>query len=125
MVMMATQTITPMMEADVDTTGRELEASVLNKAATFLEEVQGQWQGDPSHGQLDEALRYNQRLWSLFQAEMVEGEDRLPVEVRQNILSLSAFVDKRTFEIMAYPAPEKLDILIKINRNLAEGLQAR
>lgn len=125
MVMMATQTITPMMEADVDTTGRELEASVLNKAATILEEVQGKWQGDESHGQLDDALRYNQRLWSLFHAEMVEGEDRLPVEVRQNILSLSAFVDKRTFEIMAYPAPEKLDILIKINRNLAEGLQVR
>jgi len=47
----------------------------------------------------------------------------LPWNVRQDILNLSLFVDKRIFEIMAFPAPEKLTALIKINRNLAAGLR--
>jgi len=33
------------------------------------------------------------------------------------------FVDRRIFEVMAYPSSEKLDILININRNLAAGLR--
>lgn len=124
MVAMTLQMIeTP--QQDQGLVGRELEASVLNKAAAILEEVQGNWLESGSHAELDEALKYNQYLWRLFQSEMVESEDRLPVDIRQNILTLSAFVDKRTFEVMAYPAPEKLDILIRINRNLADGLQSQ
>jgi flagellar protein FlaF len=47
----------------------------------------------------------------------------LPLEIKQNLLALSVFVDRRIFEVMAYPAPEKLDILININRNIAAGLR--
>ncbi|KAF0102438.1 MAG: flagellar protein FlaF [bacterium] len=102
--------------------GRELEAAVLNKAATLLEEVVGKWQEDADHALLDNALKYNQTLWSVFQAELLNGDNPLPMALRENILTLSSFVDRRSFEVQAYPAPEKLDILIRINRSLAEGL---
>jgi flagellar protein FlaF len=32
-------------------------------------------------------------------------------------------VDRRSFEVLAYPAPEKLDVLININLNVAAGLR--
>jgi flagellar protein FlaF len=103
--------------------GRDLEASVLIKAALRLQDVQVHW-SDPAHDEmLDEALKYNQRVWSFFQAEISMGDNPLPPEIKQNILTLSAFVDRRIFEVMAYPAPEKLDILININRNIAAGLR--
>lgn len=103
--------------------GRELEASVLNKAALRLQEVQQRW-STPEHEELlDEALKYNQRVWSFFQSEVSQADNPLPAEIKQNILALSVFVDRRIFEVMAYPAPEKLDILININRNIAAGLR--
>lgn len=103
---------------------RELEAYALNKAATFLEDVQGHWYEDGSRIYLAEVLRYNHRLWNLFEVDAAESCGRLPDEIRQNILSLSNFIGRRTQDLMESPAPEKLNILIKINRTLAEGLQA-
>lgn len=103
--------------------GRELEASVLNKAALRLQEVQQQWSSPEHEAMLDEALKYNQRVWSFFQSEISQADNPLPAEIKQNILALSVFVDRRIFEVMAYPAPEKLDILININRNIAAGLR--
>lgn len=103
--------------------GRELEASVLNKAALRLQEVQQHWSAPDHETMLDDALKYNQRVWSFFQSEVSQPENPLPPEIKQNLLALSVFVDRRIFEVMAYPAPEKLDILININRNIAAGLR--
>jgi flagellar protein FlaF len=38
-------------------------------------------------------------------------------------LRLSAFVDRRIFETLAAPAPEKLEAIININNNIAAGLR--
>ncbi len=122
--MMGMQMVAQQMDVLDDLAGRELEAAVLNKAASLLEDVMGHWDQDADHEQLDSALKYNQTLWSVFQAELLDDANPLPVELRQNILSLSNFVDRRTFEVMAYPDAAKLDILIKINRSLADGLTA-
>jgi len=121
---MGMQMVAQQMDVLDDLAGRELEAAVLNKAASLLEDVMGHWDQDADHEQLDSALKYNQTLWSVFQAELLDDANPLPVELRQNILSLSNFVDRRTFEVMAYPDAAKLDILIKINRSLADGLTA-
>ncbi len=105
--------------------GRELEAHVLMKAAAILKECQDRWD-EPGHfNRMDDALRYNQRLWTFFQVELTSDECPLPKELRQDILNLSSFVDKRTFEAMAFPEKQKLDILININRNIAEGLSTK
>ena len=103
--------------------GREIEASALTNAANILKLIQDSWDA-PGRGEvLHEALKFNQVLWSIFQAELAQADNPLPKELRENILSLSAFVDKRIFEIMAYPSREKLTAIIDINLNLAAGLR--
>ena len=104
-------------------TGRQLEASVLMKAALFLKDCKDNWAEAKHAEQLRDALRFNQRLWSFFQVELAQADNPLPEELRNNLLTLSVFIDRRTFDITAYPAPEKLDALININMNVAAGLR--
>ena len=102
---------------------RDLEASVLTKAAMRLQSARDSWSSADNYAQLNDTLQYNQRLWTFFQAELTTEDNPLPEEIKRNLLSLSLYVDRRTFEVMAYPAPEKLDILININLNIAAGLR--
>lgn len=104
--------------------GREVEAAVLTKAAVKLKECQGDWDKPDRDAQLNAALKFNQRVWSIFQAEIERKENPLPEGLKINLLRLSAFIDKRIFEIMAYPTPEKLTVLININHNIAAGLRS-
>jgi len=104
-------------------TGRDLEASVLTKGAMLLKNCKEKWESEGHFKRLDEALRFNQRVWSIFQDEMIQSENPLPAEIKSNILNLSLFIDKRIVEIMGSPDPKKLDILIDINLNIAAGLR--
>jgi flagellar protein FlaF len=103
--------------------GREIEAAVLTKAALKLKKCQDDWNAPDRDNRLDEALKYNQRIWSLFQSELSPENHELPKKLRLDILRLAAFIDRRIFETMAFPAPEKLNIVIDINNNLAAGLR--
>lgn len=71
-----------------------------------------------------DALRLNWRLWTILQAELIGTGENLPSDLRSNMLSLAQFVDQHTLAILAFPEPEKMDVLIKINRNIAAGLSA-
>ena len=104
--------------------GRETEARVLTRAALKLKECKNGWDTPGRKNKLDEALRYNQRVWSIFQEELAMENNPLPQKIKEDILSLSIFIDKRIFEIMAFPAPEKLGVLININQNIAAGLRS-
>jgi len=103
--------------------GREIEASVLTEAALKLKDCQEHWDTKERDMKLDEACRFNQLIWSIFQGELVKTDHPLPKKIRQDILSLSAFIDKRIFDTMAYPSPEKLTPIININLNIAAGLR--
>jgi flagellar protein FlaF len=103
--------------------GREIEAAVLTKAAMKLKACQDDWDAPGRENRLDEALKYNQRIWSIFQSELSREDHQLPKKLRLDILRLAAFIDRRIFETMAFPAPEKLNIVININNNLAAGLR--
>jgi flagellar protein FlaF len=103
--------------------GRDLEAEVLSKAAYKLKHCQNNWDAPNRDELLDEALKYNQKIWTVFQAELAKPENPLSGKIKQDLLSLSAFVDKRIFEIMSFPAPEKLNAIININLNIAAGLK--
>ncbi len=103
--------------------GREVEAAVLIKAADKLEECQRNWNAPDREQKLDESIKFNQLIWSIFQSELAAEDNPLPKEIRANLLRLSAFIDKRSLETIAYPAAEKLKILIDINRNIAAGLR--
>ena len=103
--------------------GRETEAAVLTKAALKLKNCQDNWDAPDRNIRLEEALKYNQRIWSIFQSELSREDHQLPKKLRLDILRLAAFIDRRIFETMASPAPEKLNIVININNNLAAGLR--
>ena len=104
-------------------TDRELEAAVLMKAAALLRHAQTQWTSPERDKILDEALRFNQQIWTFFQVSLMEKENPLPAEIKAKVLSLSAFVDRRIFEMMAFPEADKLSVLIAINTNVAAGLK--
>jgi len=105
--------------------GRDVEADVLTKAALKLKACQEHWTDSGLDSRLDAALKYNQRIWTIFQAELEKPENPLPDALKVDLLRLSVFIDRRTMEAMAYPAPEKLSILININQNIAAGLRSR
>jgi flagellar biosynthesis activator protein FlaF len=103
--------------------GREIEARVLTKAASKLKECQRNWDSETRRAELEEAFEYNQRIWSVFQAELTKPAHPMDKGLRQNLLNLSIFIEKRTYDIRAYPTPEKLTAIININNGLAAGLR--
>lgn len=103
--------------------GRDVEATVLIKAAKRLQECQDNWDSEDREKRLDESLKFNQLIWSIFQSELASEDNPLSKDIRLNLLRLSSFIDGRSLETMAYPAAEKLTILININQNIAAGLR--
>ena len=103
--------------------GREIEAAVLTKAARKLKECQDNWEADDRDDKLAAALKFNQMIWSIFQHELQKKDNPMPKKLKVDLLRLSAFVDRRIFETMAYPSPEKLTMVININNNIAAGLR--
>lgn len=101
--------------------GRKLEASALTRAALQLKKCLNQEGTHPEA--LVEALKHNQRLWSVFQTELSRPDNPLPVSLKEQLLSLSLYIDKSSLYLMAFPDAEKLKTIIKINLNLAAGLK--
>ena len=103
---------------------RELEASLLLQAAARLQSVHDGWDHDaPMQANLSDALLYNRKLWTVFMSSVTENTNPLPAPIRQNIANLGIFVLKRTLDTQTTPAPEQLGALIRINRELAQGLR--
>jgi flagellar protein FlaF len=69
-----------------------------------------------------EALQFNQRLWTLIQAELSDQKCRVPEPVRTKILNLSLYVDTQTLDAIIQPSASHLSSLINIDLNLADGL---
>lgn len=105
--------------------GRELEASVLARAGLMLKKVKENWDAPDRDQTLLAAVKFNQKVWSFFQAELSDPENPLPKNLREDILNLSLFIDKRLFETLAFPDPDKLAIVIDINFNIAAGLRTK
>ena len=102
---------------------RELEATLLLQAASRLQAIQDEW--DNGKADLDSALLFNRKLWSVFLSEMTDNKNPMPRNVRQNVANLGLFVMKQTLSVTADPKPEQLDPLININRQLAAGLRGQ
>jgi flagellar biosynthesis activator protein FlaF len=103
--------------------GRELEASILTKAAHLLTQCKNNWEDKDIQSRLDEALSFNQKIWTIFQSDLSNPTNPLPHKLREDILNLSLFIDKRIMDIRIDPLPEKLNIIVSINLNLAAGLR--
>lgn len=102
---------------------RELEATLLLKAAAKLQAVHDSWRDKPEG--LKEAVMYNRRLWTVFLDAVTQNDNKLPVKMRDNLTKLGAFVMGETFSLMTKPKPNHLKSIIKINRSIAAGLRGR
>lgn len=98
---------------------REMDAAAFSQAAYILDQAK-QKLSDSDF--CEKALKYNQLLWSVIQADVAENDNDLPEELKANLISLSLFVDRQTTKALADPTGELFDSLISINLNISEGL---
>ncbi len=101
---------------------RLLEANLLSRSATHLQRIRDDWEN--SQGELFQALLFNRKLWNVFLTSVTGEGSQLPDTLRSNIANLGLFVMKQTLAAQNRPEPQKLDVLININRELAAGLRA-
>lgn len=109
--------------AKVVESARERESSLLMKAAASLQKIKDEW--PDSYDRLKPALTFNRKLWTIFMSAMMRDDSPLPVQVRENIANLGMFILNETREILLdpNPSPDRLDILVRLNRQLAAGLR--
>lgn len=69
------------------------------------------------------SVRLNWRIWTIIQAALVDPDCPLPKQIRENLINLSNFIDKRSAQMIANPkSVENMDVLININRQIGAGL---
>jgi flagellar protein FlaF len=100
---------------------RDLEANLLLNAAAKLQAVHDSWRDKPTG--LHDALLYNRRLWTILIDALTREDNRLPQQIRENLIRLGVFVMGETFSLMTKPQPKHLASIIKINRGIAAGLR--
>ena len=66
------------------------------------------------------ALHWNRRLWTTLATDCASPDNRLPMQLRANIISLSIWVDKHTSQVMQKHAA--IQPLIDVNRIIMQGL---
>lgn len=98
---------------------RETEGRALLEAARRLDSSRQQ---PFDKNAMLETVRLNWRLWTIFQSEASSPESPLPDDIKENVIKLCNFVDKHTVQILSDADPDKLDVLININKNIAAGL---
>jgi flagellar protein FlaF len=101
---------------------REMDAAAFSQAAYVMDQAR-QKLNDKELG--ERALKYNQMLWSIVQADVAQEDNTLPEELKANLMSLSIYVDKQTTIGLEDPSDELFDGLISINLNIAEGLMEK
>jgi flagellar protein FlaF len=102
---------------------RELEAALLLKAAFKLQSLIDDW--SKAGTELSPALTYNGRIWSILATSATEPANPLPPAVKQSIAQLAVVIFQRTFDVTEEPGPEKLALLVRINRDVAAGLRGQ
>jgi flagellar protein FlaF len=95
---------------------------LLSQAAARFAAIQGDW--DNSSGELESALNFNRKIWTVLATSVVKPENPLPDAIKKNVASLAVFILSHTVTLMARPAPEGLNVFISINQNIAAGLRA-
>lgn len=92
------------------------------KAAVKLQAIRDDWTGRA--GELDAALTYNRKLWTILVSSATAAESPLPPMIKNNIASLGVFVFNQTMQQMTEPQVDRLSSLVNINCELAAGLRS-
>jgi flagellar protein FlaF len=103
-------------------TPRQIESNLLSKSAANFQRIRDNW--NEANAELEEAMLFNRRLWTVFLTTVTREDNPLPASIRENIANLGLFVMNQQRELQTNPEARKLDVLITINRELAAGLRA-
>jgi flagellar protein FlaF len=75
---------------------------------------------DPKTTGFIQAIDWNRRLWLTLQSDLADEGNKLPKELRAQLISLSIWVDKHSRKAMR--GEETIQPLIDVNRAIMEGL---
>ncbi|MFN0024048.1 MAG: flagellar biosynthesis regulator FlaF [Parvularculaceae bacterium] len=70
------------------------------------------------------ALSRNLGLWTHLAADIIHLDNKLPNELRTQLLRLAAFVRSHTLRLQRQDVAADPNVLIEINQNIIAGLQA-
>src|ERR1700742_1072898 len=101
---------------------REIEARALLTCASQLDAARN---SEKDRKFYNEAIKLNQRLWTIFQVALCDPTNPLPTELKNILLNLSCYVDKISFRALNEFKPPLLANLIEINRSIATGLSKK
>jgi flagellar biosynthesis regulator FlaF len=95
---------------------REKDAFALTQAAVGLDRARGK------DADLAAALEHNLELWVAIRTLVTSPGNALPAPIRHNLVQLSGFVAGTTLENGITIPESRLNTLININLQIAEGL---
>jgi len=103
--------------------GNSLEGEALTRAARMLEDARSHLDDKVA---LAQALQFNQKLWTIFQADLTSEKNPLPDALKADLLSLSLFMDQTSGDLIRPSGPiainESLQAMIDVNRSLASAM---
>jgi len=103
--------------------GHSAEGEALGKASQLLEIAR---LNPLDNVALAQALQFNQKLWTIFQADLTNTKNTLPDDLKSDLLSLSLFMDNTIAELTGGLPPEttieSLQAMIDVNRSLATAI---
>ncbi|MCB1490692.1 MAG: flagellar biosynthesis regulator FlaF [Rhodobiaceae bacterium] len=102
---------------------RELEASLLTKAAMRLQALLDAGTTDPSEWR--SAIHYNRQLWVIFATSVTSVDNPLPETIKRNVANLSVFIFRKGLEAERKRTAAALKPIIDINREIAAGLRGQ
>ena len=76
------------------------------KAATRFQGIRDDWESRAKD--LDEALTYNRKIWTVIVSSVTRPENPLPKPIKQNVANLGIFIFNHTLTLMSGAKPEKL-----------------
>ncbi|PIW25865.1 MAG: hypothetical protein COW30_17725 [Rhodospirillales bacterium CG15_BIG_FIL_POST_REV_8_21_14_020_66_15] len=98
--------------------GRPAEAEAFARAAALLRDAA---ERPAERATLARALGFNQKLWTIVQAEAMDPAHPAPPDVRRDMMVLARFMDQATTDALAAPHP-RLGVMIEVNLCLSKGL---
>lgn len=70
-----------------------------------------------------DAVLWNRNIWSAFRVDLLDPGNRLPKELKAQLISISLFIERETTEVLNDTAD--MEALIDINKQIMEGLRPR
>ncbi len=119
--------VNPYEEADrlsvVGAGSREVESWALLELAKRLDRVRREQEQEKNPSALSEIVRLNWRAWTVIQSSLLDESNPMSPELRGDLLTLCAFIDKHSAQLLGSPDASRVQVLIDINMHLGQGLR--